>query len=812
MISRLAFLFFLLFSFIQAHPYSSYLDGPFLSFSMGGGPGDIMQSSNASSINTQAQQAYQAEISAYDKAISSLQDNKEQTITQLKKLAEQLQEANPSSVALDHLVDKLDALAKNPDVKNLLASVNSSLSAYQQYLNNTINSYNKENQQLINSAQQALKHDQTQINQANAQNLKTLKQAISTFKSLNSAIEQISKDLGISYTPLSLPPPLNTDISSLTPSEVYQALLTLSGDINKMVGLFSSDENTLSQDDQKIAVENANKLSALNATKNADITQAMNSITGVTEILGRAFHNQWINYADGHTFFLTNGQHSSYLTAGDLCVFNIIFSNGLSGANGCGYQENAWNQTPTTTNSTRTLYNDYEQALKKDGYTNAQIWGTLFNLQELEHKFTIYPSDCDHANVGCVANKQNFQKFFNLMNNYVGAADFAGNFKNSSMYTTLLGDLQSGSSLAVSNFLNAYTHVFATDMIDFFVLNPIWIMSVVSGSHKPPQTPPTPAQAAKDTRYGDNVTYCYRSPTVGLSFSEGYRVCGYNSWANAIFVGYFGFLTNQVSDVLHDVLETAYGPTGSSTSPSSDSAQASINTAQSAYDNWKNFTPQQIFPLQSMPNIPTLTPTTPSDIIPISTNAANLPQVQKPQAPLITFSTKDLRQNSLRIGLFTTAGYQKYFNSFVGMSYYGYAGYRYLYMGTQSSIDNLNRYQLGVGSNLLFNVYSKISVPKMGLPRIGHVQVRAYGLFAGLLGVVNFWNANYFGGSLMRYDLNIDITVGISARFNRFKWSLGAHIPLVNQTRSLDPDGSLKLIDSYRSTGIFMGFTIFPML
>ncbi|WP_050782177.1 hypothetical protein [Helicobacter suis] len=304
MISRLAFLFFLLFSFIQAHPYSSYLDGPFLSFSMGGGPGDIMQSSNASSINTQAQQAYQAEISAYDKAISSLQDNKEQTITQLKKLAEQLQEANPSSVALDHLVDKLDALAKNPDVKNLLASVNSSLSAYQQYLNNTINSYNKENQQLINSAQQALKHDQTQINQANAQNLKTLKQAISTFKSLNSAIEQMSKDLGITYTPLSLPPPLNTgDTSSLTPSEVYQALLTLSSDISKMVGLFSQDDKTLSQDDQKIAVENANKLSALNATKNADITQAMNSITGVTEILGRAFHNQWINYADGRTFF-----------------------------------------------------------------------------------------------------------------------------------------------------------------------------------------------------------------------------------------------------------------------------------------------------------------------------------------------------------------------------------------------------------------------------------------------------------------------------------------------------------------------------
>ncbi|WP_205435790.1 outer membrane beta-barrel protein [Helicobacter suis] len=794
------FLFFLLLSFIKAHPFSSYLDGPFVSFGMGGGPGDIMQSSNATSINAQAQQAYKAEINAYDKAISSLQANKEQTITQLKKLAEQLQEANPSSVALDHLIDKLDALAKNPDVKNLLASVNSSLSAYQQYLENTINSYNKENQQLINSAQQALKHDETQINQSYTQNLKTLTQAISTFNSLNSAIEQISKDLGISYTPLSLPPPLNTGhISSLTPSQVYQALLTLSGDINKMVGLFSSDEKTLSQDDQKIAVANANKLSALNATKQADITQAMNSITGVTEILGRAFHNQWINYADGHTFFLTNGQHSSYLTAGDLCVFNIIFGNGLSGANGCGYASDTY-----------APYNSYEQALKQDGYTNAEIWGTLFNLDELENKFTIYPADCDHANVGCTADEKNFQTFFNLMNNYVGAANFAGNFENSSMYSILLGDLQNGNSSAVSDFLNAYTHVFATDMIDFFVYNPIWIMSTIeSGKPKPPTTPPEPAQAKRDTQYGDNVTYCYQSPTVGLSFSQGYQVCGYNSWANAIFVGYFGFLTNQVSDILHDVLETAYGPTGSSTNPSSDSAQASINTAQTAYNNWKNFIPQQTFPLSSMPNIPTLTPTNPTGIIPISTNAANLPQVQKPQAPLITFSTKDLRQNSLRIGLFTTAGYQKYFNSFVGMSYYGYAGYRYLYMGTQSSIDNLNRYQLGVGSNLLFNVYSKISVPKMGLPRIGHVQVRAYGLFAGLLGVVNFWNANYFGGSLMRYDLNIDATVGISARFNRFKWSLGAHIPLVNQTRTLDPDGNLKLIDSYKSTDIFMDFTTF---
>ncbi|WP_205436325.1 outer membrane beta-barrel protein [Helicobacter suis] len=798
------FLFFLLLSFIKAHPFSSYLDGPFVSFGMGGGPGDIMQSSNATSINAQAQQAYQAEINAYDKAISSLQANKEQTITQLKNLAEQLQEANPSSVALDHLVDKLDALAKNPDVKNLLASVNSSLSAYQQYLENTINSYNKENQQLINSAQQALKHDETQINQAYTQNLKTLKQAISTFNSLNSVNEQIAKDLCGSipsplssspknpckpYTPLSLPPPLDTNggnVSSLTPSEAYQALLTLSGDINQMVGTYSQDVSTLNQVNQAITTTNTQNLDNLNAIKNADITNALNQVLDISYILGRAFHYQWVNYADGVTYSLNNAAHENYIDAGDTCVFNIVIYGSISSS--CG-----------VAGGTSTTLSNFDNALTKYGLTYQDVWGTLFDPSKLQigpNKYYIEASNHHSSEMGT---------FFNALNNYVGAAGFKGNLTTSSyLYTLLEGDLNNGNFTQATDIVNAYANTFIPDMLNFFVLNPVWIMSGVEHKYNPPGNEKYDPSVPLPSSYKSlpNVHYCESSPTVGMSFSQGYNVCWYNPWANAIFLGYFGFLPNTDANSntqrIEEEIDAQLGI-----------AQTSINTAQSAYNDWKDFTPMPRFSIPSMPNIPTLTPTNPTGIIPISTNAANLPQVQKPQAPLITFSTKDLRQNSLRIGLFTTAGYQKYFNSFVGMSYYGYAGYRYLYMGTQSSIDNLNRYQLGVGSNLLFNVYSKISVPKMGLPRIGHVQVRAYGLFAGLLGVVNFWNANYFGGSLMRYDLNIDATVGISARFNRFKWSLGAHIPLVNQTRTLDPDGNLKLIDSYKSTDIFMDFTTF---
>ncbi|WP_197272019.1 hypothetical protein [Helicobacter heilmannii] len=173
---------------------------------------------------------------------------------------------------------------------------------------------------------------------------------------------------------------------------------------------------------------------------------------------------------------------------------------------------------------------------------------------------------------------------------------------------------------------------------------------------------------------------------------------------------------------------------------------------------------------------------------------------------MLTFTTKNLQKNSMQLGLQAQGGYQKYFNSFIGMSYYGYFGFRYLYMGVDSnSLTDLNRYSLGIGGNLLFNLYSKIKKPK-----VGRAKIQAYGLFAGLLGIVNFWNANFIGDSLIRHNANLDATFGFSIRVDKFKWSLGTHIPIIDDVRTMRSGGnSLKLMDNYKSADLFMNFTTF---
>lgn len=796
---------------------SSPLDGAFASFGMDAGQGDIIESGGSVVTSTTGGQAYETKLDAYNAAITQLESNRDQTIATLQDLAQQLKALNPSSTALDSLIAQIDALAKNPDVKGLIASVNSSISAYQQYLNNEVAAYKQANQQIIAQQEAILKEDETKIDASKAQNVQTLNEAIKTFKALNNVITQVSHAIGVLYTPLSLPYPLNasgSNVSDLSASEVYKALVALSGDIDKMEGLFSKDNNTLSGDNQKIVEENANKLSELSAAKNAAITQAMEQITGVTQALGRAFHNQWVNYADGHTFFLTNGQNK-YVDAGDTCVFNIVLNDSLSGLNTCGYQgwESGVPSGPNTigSNSTTGVFNAFNSALKQDGFSSSQIWGTLFNMQELRANAFIGPSDC--GNGGCSSAgvsgqeaQEGMEKFFSFMNAYVGNADFAGNFENSALYDTLEGDLEKGDTQPVSAFLNAYTHTFALDMLDFFVLNPVWMMSDIEpGTTTPPQYP-TASNRAGLKNLGANVSYCYASPTVGLEFSEGYGVCQYNSWANAIFLGYFGFLTNQVPDVLHDVLETAYGPTGSpSTPPASNSAQASIAQVTTAYNNWKDFKPQKTFSSSIMPPIPNLTPTTPTGVIPISTSATSLPQINRPQASFLKFSTRSSRSHSLRLGAQAEVGYQKYFAPFFGMSYYGYFGYRYLYMRDYSTSDlaDSNRYSLGFGVNLLSNFYSRIT----------QNSIRAYGVFGGLLAVINVWDMQSLKAKAqVRTDANIDAVFGIQMRINSFKWSLGARMPLIQRTQTIDISNasggheSLEIIDSYKTPQFFVNF------
>ncbi len=183
---------------------------------------------------------------------------------------------------------------------------------------------------------------------------------------------------------------------------------------------------------------------------------------------------------------------------------------------------------------------------------------------------------------------------------------------------------------------------------------------------------------------------------------------------------------------------------------------------------------------------------------------------------MVSISTSNLQEHSLQVGFQSELGYQKFFTPFIGISTYGYFSYRYLYMKkfiVDSNVNALNRYSAGLGSNLLFNVYTKIKKSKYRR----QPSIQTYGFFAGLLGLFNLWNATFLGNDtgVWRNNINVDATLGFSMRFNRFKWMLGVHIPLANANRTInlanhDGTETIKLLDNYKSADLFLNFvTIF---
>ncbi|WP_104752930.1 hypothetical protein, partial [Helicobacter baculiformis] len=192
------------------------------------------------------------------------------------------------------------------------------------------------------------------------------------------------------------------------------------------------------------------------------------------------------------------------------------------------------------------------------------------------------------------------------------------------------------------------------------------------------------------------------------------------------------------------------------------------------------------------------------------------PTLNKPQTPLVSLNTPtNIQNNKLQTGLQAEAGYQKYFNPFVGLSCYGHLAYRYLVMGKPmltTRINAINRYSVGFGTNFLFNFYSKIRLNRAGdTPRI-----QSYGVFAGLLGVFNLWSASFFGDRThyMRNNVNLNATLGLSMRINRFKWMFGVQMPLTNGNRKLTmqkPIGTevFTFLDNYKSANLFLNFVSF---
>ncbi|BEG57386.1 hypothetical protein NHP21005_10740 [Helicobacter sp. NHP21005] len=537
---RLGLLYFLCSLIAHAHPYSSYLDGAFFSFGMDAGGGNVLESSHTEpSSDIQKINAYHEELKDYQNAMNTLQANKTQTMQTLQTLLQDLQNLNlPSSASL---IAQIQTAIRTQDIESV-SSIADGVAAYQQYLNKIISTYESQNQALVTQAQQEIAQYKKELSESNSQNKQALENAINTFNSFNSQIASAAQALGISYTPLSLPAPLNSNsnISSLTPQQANAALQALADEVNQIASIVGGDISKLGQASQKIAIDYLNQSNTLKNDESSAVTNALNQIVGITQIVGRAFHNQWVNFANGQTFFLNNSAHVPYINAGDTCVFDIILNNTASNIHSCGYQ-----------GGTTQDLESFQEAAKKAGVSMSEIWGTLFNLDKLKDVW-ISPSDC--AKGGCSGvsaqeAQQGMQNFFNLMNGYVGAANFVGNFTNTKLYSSIDNDLLTGDFSAATNFVDAYVKTFVPDMLQTFVDNPIWLMSLVpgaSGHNGPPATPSASQKNEVVSKWNSqNVKYCYDSPAIGLDFSQGYAVCGYNWWAQAMFMGYFGYLSNQ---------------------------------------------------------------------------------------------------------------------------------------------------------------------------------------------------------------------------------------------------------------------------
>ncbi|WP_285651837.1 outer membrane beta-barrel protein [Helicobacter ailurogastricus] len=839
---------------LGAHPFASYLDGPFASFGMDVGGGSIAHEYLYNPpINAVKEQAYQTELKAYNVAVAKLKTDQGQTINTLKTIAGILSHFTLTSTKATALLANLNALDTNNQTPS---AINKSVQEYEAYLQKILEEYSNANQDKINQAENALSkyvqeisnYENTINSQPSGQLLKVLQNSITFLESLNTEIAQVAKDLGMSFTPFALPAPLNangSNINTLSKTQIQTALNALSNELGTVISMASGDIQKLSAKNKKISIENLNQYSKLYAEKQEAISQALNKIVGVSQTVGGDFHDFWVNYADGLVFGVNNADIKSMRTKINGRWVDIHIPNGkyTYDSKTYDYINNAWNCTFAPIVRSAGTYSGYIQPsncgpsqigvpseLKDLGLTAYNIWNTLFNVSELQKGIpAILNSNCaghaltswgyaDRGQCGTMWDnyevaQKDMNTFFNFMNDYIGngtpqAYGFDGNFKNSQIYQDFQTDLNNSNTAAgiaaAQKLLTGYEQGIL-EMLNAFQKNPIWIMSAV------------PNGASFDKDQGNtppNVQYCYaaagQDAGLGFPFNNGVlnTMCGANTtWANSIFVGYFGFTPSAVSNIESQIQSAAA------------SVQTAFNGLSQANKNLENFTPTKTFPIpafSSPPSIP-LKGTPPLPPLPlrpiISTSSAPMPTINAPNKPALIFASGNLRANSLQLGLQAQGGYQKYFTPFFGVSTYGYFAYRYLYMGgsmsSQTNLSGLNRYSLGFGANLLTNFYSKIQ--KTGH---GRTKIQTYGLFAGLLALGNVWNAYILQAPMQtRFNFNVDGVFGLSVRLNRFKWSLGVHVPLVGQTQMIKvhtKEGfheELQLIDNYKSSQLFLNFT-----
>ncbi|AFI05289.1 porin family protein [Helicobacter cetorum] len=121
-----------------------------------------------------------------------------------------------------------------------------------------------------------------------------------------------------------------------------------------------------------------------------------------------------------------------------------------------------------------------------------------------------------------------------------------------------------------------------------------------------------------------------------------------------------------------------------------------------------------------------------------------------------------------QVGMDMKVGYQKYFNDYVGLAYYGLLKYDYA-SNSYASLNNIKHMGLGMGIDALFDFITTYSSKKS--------FVSSFGIFGSVRGIYSHFYVYHQGFN----RTNLNVATGLNYRYKHSKYSIGISLPLIKQ-------------------------------
>ncbi|WP_104748124.1 hypothetical protein [Helicobacter cetorum] len=122
--------------------------------------------------------------------------------------------------------------------------------------------------------------------------------------------------------------------------------------------------------------------------------------------------------------------------------------------------------------------------------------------------------------------------------------------------------------------------------------------------------------------------------------------------------------------------------------------------------------------------------------------------------------------HSAMVGFDFKMGYQRYFNDFLGLAYYGLIKYNH----SNLNLSSVSQIGLGVGVDLLVDFFNSY--------KASHYNDNFLSSLGGFIGFRGLYNG-YGVFNLFKNTGNLDFTTGINYRFKHSKYSIGVALPLI---------------------------------